>query len=95
MESKTIKIENKTNNLIGSPLLIFRNFIAANSKILEASAAAVIMKVPIKIKRTSNSIKPRAVSYEKTLKNIPTATIPSAPIIAAKVRLILSERIRI
>lgn len=94
VESKTMRNENNTNNLSGSPLLIFRNFIAANSKTFDSSAAAVMINVPIKIRRTSNSIKPNAVSYEKTSNIIPTAMIPSAPIMAANVLFIFSERIR-
>ena len=93
VESKTIRNEKKTKSLSGSPLLIFKNLIAENSNIFDSSAAAVIIKVPIRIKRTSNSIKPKAVSYEKTSNAIPTATVAAPPIIAAKVLLIFSESI--
>jgi hypothetical protein len=93
VESKTIRNEKNTKSLSGSPLLIFKNLIAENSNIFDSSAAAVIIKVPIKIKRTSNSINPKAVSYEKTPKAIPTATVAVPPIIAAKVRFIFPESI--
>jgi hypothetical protein len=94
VDSKTISRENSMNSLIGCPLLIFRNFIAANSKIFDSSAAVVIMNVPTRIKMTSNSINPNAVSYEKTSNIIPMLMIPIAPMIAASVRFILSDRIR-
>jgi hypothetical protein len=93
-ESRIIRKEKRKKSLTGFPLLYFKNFIAENSKIFASSAAVVIIKVPINIKITSSSMKLSAISYEKILKNIPANTIPIAPIIAARVLLIFSVRIR-
>ena len=60
VESKTIRDDNSMKSRRGSPLLIFRNLIAANSKMLASSAAEVIMNVPIRITITSNSMNPSA-----------------------------------
>jgi len=62
VESRIMRKENSMKSLSGLPLLIFRNLIAANSKILDSSAAAVMMNVPISMRRTSSSMNLNAVS---------------------------------
>ncbi len=62
LESKIMRNENSKKSLRGSPLLSFRNFNAANSKIFVSSAVAVMMNVPIRIIMTSISMNPNAVS---------------------------------
>jgi hypothetical protein len=62
VESKIIRKENNIKSLSGLPPLIFRNFIAENSKMLASSAAALIMNVPISMRITSSSKKFNAVS---------------------------------